>query len=39
LAAELYAAWQGADYIRTHDVPALNDALTVLGALRACPEG
>jgi dihydropteroate synthase type 2 len=33
LAAELHAAWQGVDYIRTHDVPALNDALTVLGAI------
>jgi dihydropteroate synthase type 2 len=33
LAAELHAAWQGADYIRTHDVPALNDALTVLEAI------
>ncbi len=30
LAAELFAAWQGADYIRTHDVAALHDALTVL---------
>jgi dihydropteroate synthase type 2 len=33
LAAELYAAGQGADYIRTHDVAALKDALTVLGAI------
>lgn len=33
LAAELYAAWQGVDYIRTHDVAALKDALTVLNAL------
>lgn len=33
LAAELYAAWQGVDYIRTHDVAALRDALAVLGAL------
>jgi dihydropteroate synthase type 2 len=33
LAAELYAASQGADYIRTHDVAALRDALTVLDAL------
>ena len=32
LAAELFAAWQGADYIRTHDVAALHDALTVLNA-------
>jgi dihydropteroate synthase type 2 len=34
LAAELYAAAQGADYIRTHDVRALRDALVVQGALR-----
>ncbi len=33
LAAELYAAWQGADYIRTHDVAALRDALAVLDAI------
>jgi dihydropteroate synthase type 2 len=33
LAAELYAAAQGVDYIRTHDVAALRDALTVLRAL------
>jgi dihydropteroate synthase type 2 len=33
LAAELYAAWQGVDYIRTHDVAALHDALTVLHAI------
>lgn len=33
LAAELYAAWQGADHIRTHDVAALHDALTVLEAI------
>ena len=33
LAAEIFAAWQGADYIRTHDVAAARDALTVLGAL------
>jgi dihydropteroate synthase type 2 len=33
LAAELFAAWQGADYIRTHDVSALRDALMVLGAV------
>lgn len=38
LAAELYAAWQEADYIRTHDVPALNRALAVLGALPCCTE-
>lgn len=33
LAAEIFAAWQGADYIRTHDVAAVRDALTVLDAL------
>jgi dihydropteroate synthase type 2 len=33
LAAELYAAWQGVDFIRTHDVAALRDALTVLDAI------
>jgi dihydropteroate synthase type 2 len=33
LAAELHAASCGADYIRTHDVAALRDALTVLTAI------
>ncbi|HEX3954769.1 MAG TPA: dihydropteroate synthase [Stellaceae bacterium] len=33
LAAELYAAAAGADYIRTHDPGALRDALTVTAAL------
>ena len=33
LAAEIFAAWQGADYIRTHDVTALRDALTLLAAI------
>jgi len=33
LAAEIFAAWQGADYIRTHDVAAIRDALTVLCAV------
>jgi dihydropteroate synthase type 2 len=33
LAAEIFAAWQGADYIRTHNVAAIRDALTVLAAL------
>ena len=33
LAAELFAAAQGADYIRTHDPAALRDALTVTRAL------
>jgi len=32
-AAEIFAAWQGADYIRTHDVAALRDALTLLAAI------
>lgn len=35
LAAELFAAAQGADYIRTHDPAALRDALTVTAALEA----
>jgi dihydropteroate synthase type 2 len=40
LAAEVFAASQGADYIRTHDVRSLRDALTVLTALarQACPD-
>ncbi|MFD2467702.1 dihydropteroate synthase [Amycolatopsis silviterrae] len=33
LAAEIYAASQGVDYIRTHDVAALHDALTVLNTM------
>ena len=33
LAAELFAALQGADYIRTHDAAALRDGLKVLAAL------
>jgi dihydropteroate synthase type 2 len=33
LAAELYAANEDVDFIRTHDVQALGDALTVLDAL------
>ena len=33
LAAEVFAAWQGADYLRTHDVAATRDALTVLAAI------
>lgn len=33
LAAELYAVWQGVDYVRTHDVAALRDGLTVLDSL------
>ncbi|HEX2151468.1 MAG TPA: dihydropteroate synthase [Stellaceae bacterium] len=35
LAAELFAASHGADYIRTHDPAALRDALTVTAALNA----
>lgn len=34
LAAELYAAENGADYIRTHDPAALIDGLKVMNALR-----
>ena len=33
LAAEIHAAREGADYLRTHDVGALRDALSVLAAL------
>ncbi len=33
LAAELYAAASGADYLRTHDVAALRDGLAVLAAV------
>lgn len=33
LAAEIFAAWQGADYIRTHDAGAARDAFTLLGAI------
>jgi dihydropteroate synthase type 2 len=35
LAAEIYAAEMGVDYIRTHDPGALADALKVLAALRS----
>jgi dihydropteroate synthase type 2 len=35
LAAELYAAAHGADYIRTHDPGALRDGLKVMAALTA----
>jgi dihydropteroate synthase type 2 len=35
LAAELYAAAAGADFIRTHDPGALADGLTVMRAVRA----
>jgi dihydropteroate synthase type 2 len=33
LAAEIFAAWQGVDYIRTHDVAAARGALTLLAAI------
>lgn len=39
VAAELYAAYQGVDFIRTHDVAAIRDALTVFGALTARSNG
>jgi dihydropteroate synthase type 2 len=35
LAAELYAAAHGADFIRTHDPGAMRDGLTVMAALAA----
>src|SRR6185295_17598302 len=35
LAAELFAAANGADHLRTHDVKALKDALAVWSALTA----
>jgi dihydropteroate synthase len=35
LAAEIYAALGGADYIRTHDVAALVDALKIMDAVHA----
>jgi dihydropteroate synthase type 2 len=38
LAAELFAASHGADYIRTHDLAALRDALTVTAALNSVEE-
>lgn len=38
LAAELFAAARGADYIRTHDPAALRDALTVTAALNDVEE-
>ncbi len=36
LAAELFAARQGVDYIRTHDVRALSDALEIEETLEDC---
>jgi dihydropteroate synthase type 2 len=39
LAAEVFAAWQGVDYIRTHDVAAARDALTVLSAITRQARG
>nr|WP_244223338.1 dihydropteroate synthase [Amycolatopsis circi] len=38
LAAELYAACRGADFLRTHDVAAIGDALTVFQALDAAHQ-
>jgi dihydropteroate synthase type 2 len=38
LAAELFAAAQGADYLRTHDAAALKHALTVWTALQPCQK-
>jgi dihydropteroate synthase type 2 len=38
LAAELYAAAHGADYIRTHDPAALRDGLKVTAALAAAKQ-
>ncbi len=35
LAAEVFSALSGADFIRTHDVAALRDALAVLAAIQA----
>jgi dihydropteroate synthase type 2 len=35
LAAEIYAALRGADFIRTHDVAALADAMKILSAVTA----
>ena len=37
LASELWAALGGVEYIRTHDVAALHDALAVLSAIRDAP--
>jgi dihydropteroate synthase type 2 len=34
LAAELFLAWQGVEYLRTHEVRSLRDALTVLDTIR-----
>src|SRR4029077_14579614 len=39
LAAELYAAAHGADYIRSHDPGALRDGLRVTAALAAAASG
>jgi dihydropteroate synthase type 2 len=39
LAAELYAAAVGADFIRTHDPAALGDGLKVISALHAAESG
>ena len=34
LATEIWAALQGVDYLRTHDVAALHDAVTMLHAIQ-----
>ena len=39
LAAELYATSQGVDFIRTHDVAAIGDALTIFSALAGSRVG
>lgn len=39
LAAELYAACQGVDFIRTHDVAAIGDALAIFSALAGSRVG
>ena len=38
LAAELFAAEKGVDYIRTHDPAALSDGLKIIAALGAEAE-
>ena len=39
LAAEIYAALAGVDFIRTHDVAALRDGLRVLAGIKAQEPG
>jgi dihydropteroate synthase type 2 len=38
LATEIWAALQNVEYIRTHDVAPLHDALTMLDAIRECRD-